>query len=82
MICAGVKLQGLGERSFRKFWRTDFPNISTGIYNCPKSEACAVAVQAVRDFVAENEGLEEIQFVCLDEENYRLDTAVVTIQPL
>jgi len=41
-----------------------------------------VAVQAVRDFVAENEGLEEIQFVCLDEENYRLDTAVVTIQPL
>jgi len=48
-----------------------FPNISTGIYGYPKAEATDVAIQAVRDFLTENQGiLEEIRFVCFDEENF------------
>jgi len=50
-----------------------FPNISTGIYGYPKSEACDVAIQAVQDFLLENQDvLEEIRFVCFDEENFEL----------
>ena len=50
-----------------------FPNISTGVYGYPKEEACAVAVQAVQTFIAEHpDVLEEVRFVCFDEENYDL----------
>lgn len=50
-----------------------FPNISTGIYGYPKEEAADVAIRAVRDFLSENQGvLEEIRFVCFDEENFEL----------
>lgn len=50
-----------------------FPNISTGIYGYPKMEACDVAILAVQDFLAENQAfLEEIRFVCFDEENFEL----------
>jgi len=49
-----------------------FPNISTGIYGFPKREACKIAVRTVRDFVEYVPGLEEVQFVCFDEENYAL----------
>jgi O-acetyl-ADP-ribose deacetylase (regulator of RNase III) len=50
-----------------------FPNISTGIFGYPKEEACEVAIRAVQDFLSENQGvLEEIRFVCFDEENFEL----------
>ncbi|MBO8157078.1 MAG: O-acetyl-ADP-ribose deacetylase [Bacillaceae bacterium] len=49
-----------------------FPNISTGVYDYPKKEAANVAIQTVRDFTKENEGLEKVIFVCFDDENYQL----------
>lgn len=50
-----------------------FPNISTGIYRFPKPEAASLALAAVREWVAAHpEALEEIRFVCFDEENFRL----------
>lgn len=50
-----------------------FPNISTGIYGYPKVEAADVAIQAVQGFLLENQDvLEEIRFVCFDEENFEL----------
>lgn len=50
-----------------------FPNISTGIYGYPKPEAANVAIDAVTSFLRENKNsLNEIIFVCYDEENYRL----------
>lgn len=50
-----------------------FPNISTGIYRYPKEEAATGAIAAVREFIAEHPGrIDEISFVCFDEENYRL----------
>jgi len=44
-----------------------FPNISTGIYKFPKELAAEIAVHEVQDF--ESEHIEEIIFVCFDEEN-------------
>lgn len=51
-----------------------FPNISTGVYRFPKALACEVAINAVQDFIKNNDigELEEIQFVCFDSENFEL----------
>lgn len=49
-----------------------FPNISTGIYHFPKDRAATVAVKTVNDFLANNEVVEKVIFVCFDDENFRL----------
>ncbi|QXV67247.1 O-acetyl-ADP-ribose deacetylase [Mucilaginibacter sp. 21P] len=49
-----------------------FPNISTGIYHFPKPEAAEIAVKTVNDFLQANQSIEEIIFICFDDENYRL----------
>ncbi len=50
-----------------------FPNISTGVYHFPKDRAAATAVSAVRDFTgAFPDAIEEIIFVCFDDENYNI----------
>ena len=47
-----------------------FPNISTGIYGYPKSEAAELAIKTVKSF--ETNSLEEVFFVCFDQENYQI----------
>lgn len=47
-----------------------FPNISTGIYHFPKKEAARIATEIVKQFSFES--IQEITFVCFDEENYKL----------
>ncbi|WP_046226649.1 O-acetyl-ADP-ribose deacetylase [Paenibacillus dauci] len=51
-----------------------FPNISTGIYGYPKSQAADVAIQAVKEYVhLSAEGhMQRIRFVCYDAENLAL----------
>ncbi len=49
-----------------------FPNISTGIYRFPKPLAASIAVETVKAFLAEHDSVEEVQFVCFDDENYEL----------
>ena len=49
-----------------------FPNISTSIYRFPKALAADVAIQSVRDFLKETDKIEEVLFICFDEENYKL----------
>jgi len=49
-----------------------FPNISTGIYHFPKSLAADIAIQEVQQFAANDKNIEEIFFVCFDDENYTL----------
>ena len=50
-----------------------FPNISTGIYGYPKPNAAQVAVQAVKDYLKDNEtSLQRVIFVCFDTENLKL----------
>jgi O-acetyl-ADP-ribose deacetylase (regulator of RNase III) len=49
-----------------------FPNISTGVYGYPKEAAAKIAFRTVVDFLAGNEQIEKIVFVCFDEDNYKL----------
>ncbi len=48
-----------------------FPNISTGVYNFPKRLAAEIALNAVRSF-AEQGILQQVSFVCFDDENFQL----------
>lgn len=49
-----------------------FPNISTGVYHFPKPQAADIAVKEVQQFAANEKSIDEIFFVCFDEENYSL----------
>jgi O-acetyl-ADP-ribose deacetylase len=49
-----------------------FPNISTGIYHFPKAQAAAIAIETVQRFMANDNSVEEVFFVCFDDENYDL----------
>lgn len=49
-----------------------FPNISTGAYGFPKDLASGIAISAVKDFLAENPEIQQVIFVCFDEENYEI----------
>jgi len=49
-----------------------FPNISTGAYGFPKDLASDIAISAVKDFLAENPEIQQVIFVCFDEENYEI----------
>jgi O-acetyl-ADP-ribose deacetylase len=49
-----------------------FPNISTGIYHFPKPGAAKIAIETVQRFMANDNSLEEVFFVCFDDENYAM----------
>ena len=49
-----------------------FPNISTGVYGFPKGRASHIAVEAVTQFLSENDQIKQVYFVCFDHENYEL----------
>jgi O-acetyl-ADP-ribose deacetylase (regulator of RNase III) len=46
-----------------------FPNISTGVYRFPKQRAAEIAVATVDNFLAANQQIEEVIFICFDDEN-------------
>jgi O-acetyl-ADP-ribose deacetylase (regulator of RNase III) len=46
-----------------------FPNISTGVYGFPKRDAAEVAVAAVEQWADDDDAIEEVIFVCFDDEN-------------
>ncbi|EKE22221.1 MAG: Appr-1-p processing protein [uncultured bacterium] len=50
-----------------------FPNISTGVYGYPIDEASLIAVQAVKDFLEEEEHqIERVYFVCFSDDDYKI----------
>jgi O-acetyl-ADP-ribose deacetylase (regulator of RNase III) len=49
-----------------------FPNISTGVYRFPKKLAAEIAIETVKAFLNDNQGVDRIVFVCFDDENYRI----------
>lgn len=49
-----------------------FPNISTGIYGYPKELAGGIAVKTVVNFLKLNEEIEEVIFICFDDDNHRI----------
>ena len=48
-----------------------FPSISTGVYRFPIKGASQVALQAVIDFIKQDESLTEVVFVLFDAETYQ-----------
>ena len=60
-----------------------FSNISTGIYHFPKKEAARLAINAVSSFLNEHMGeIQEVVFVCYDEENLSLYQQLLAIQKI
>jgi len=57
-----------------------FPNISTGVYGFPKQLAAQIAVDSVTSYLKENKYPTEVVFVCFDEENYALYSALLNIE--
>lgn len=49
-----------------------FPNISTGIYHFPKIKAAEIAISTVRDFLRTTDEIQQVIFVCFDQENYEI----------
>ena len=54
-----------------------FPNISTGVYGYPKDKAARIAVETVKKTLNETPGIEQVVFVCFDDENFRLYEGLV-----
>ena len=52
-----------------------FPNISTGIYRFPKLLAASIAIQTVKNFLSRSFDIDEVTFVCFEEDNYRIYNA-------
>ncbi len=55
-----------------------FPNISTGIYGFPKERAAKIAIETIRDFIIDNQDIEQIFFCCFDQENYLIYQNILT----
>ena len=55
-----------------------FPNISTGVYGFPKDRAAPVAVAAVRAHLETSDAIDEVVFVCFDDENLGLYEELLT----
>ena len=54
-----------------------FPNISTGIYGYPKKDAAEIAINAVSEFLKQNNSIDKVYFVCFDEENHQLYQSLI-----
>ncbi|MDE2058724.1 MAG: O-acetyl-ADP-ribose deacetylase [candidate division NC10 bacterium] len=57
--------------------RVAFPCISTGVYGYPKALAAQVAVETVRDFVASDQRVKEVIFVCFSTADLATYTALL-----
>lgn len=49
-----------------------FPSISTGAYGYPIEEAVEIVLKAIKDFLNDNEVIEEINFILFSEDNFRI----------
>jgi O-acetyl-ADP-ribose deacetylase (regulator of RNase III) len=55
-----------------------FPSISTGIFGYPVDKAAAVALQAVRDFLAQHSGIELVRFVLFSESDFEVYSSALS----
>jgi O-acetyl-ADP-ribose deacetylase (regulator of RNase III) len=58
-----------------------FPAISTGVYSFPPERAANIAIQTVRVHVDES-GVEQVQFVCFNDETFRIYDRLLSMRPL
>jgi len=55
-----------------------FPCISTGVYRFPKEKAAQIAVEEVNNFLKNNNVVENVRFVCFDEESFTIYKKLLT----
>ena len=49
-----------------------FPNISTGVYRFPKQLAAQIALKTINEELSKRQSIQEVIFVCFDEENFNI----------
>ena len=49
-----------------------FPNISTGVYRFPKQLAAQIALKTINEELSKGQSIQEVIFVCFDEENFNI----------
>ena len=49
-----------------------FPAISTGVYRFPPDRACRIAIATVSEFLAQEERIEKVVFVCFGADTHQL----------
>ncbi len=54
-----------------------FPAISTGIYSFPVERATRIALSCVKNFLANNDSIEKVIFVCFSENDYKIYESVL-----
>lgn len=54
-----------------------FPNISTGVYHFPKDRAAEISIHTVKAFLEKNDIPSKVAFVCFDDENYMIYSALL-----
>jgi O-acetyl-ADP-ribose deacetylase (regulator of RNase III) len=60
-----------------------FPGISTGVYRFPKQAAAETAINTVNEFGrAFPDALDEVTFVCFDDENYQIYQALLGVNTI
>lgn len=52
--------------------KTIAPNISTGIYRFPKQLAAQIAFKVINDELKQSQSVQEVIFVCFDDENFNI----------
>ena len=58
-----------------------FPSISTGVYGYPVAQAAVVALNAVKQFLAAHDGLDEVRFVLFDDATHdAYENALATME--
>lgn len=76
-LLASCYTNSLGLAVERECSTVAFPNISTGVYGFPKQAAAETAVAAVRGWVDATSDLDEVMFVCFDEDNRAIYSELV-----
>jgi O-acetyl-ADP-ribose deacetylase (regulator of RNase III) len=56
-----------------------FPNISTGVYRFPKDLAAKIAIDIIKEHVSTS--IQEVKFVCYDDENYKIYEKLLSCTP-
>ncbi|MGN8069194.1 O-acetyl-ADP-ribose deacetylase [Mucilaginibacter sp. 22184] len=72
VLLASAYLNSLKQAVQNNVTTIAFPNISTGIYHFPKQKAAEIAVHTVKHFLAGNGSIQQVIFVCFDDENYEI----------
>ena len=71
-LLADAYRNSLSLASAKKLRTIAFPSISTGAYGYPIREASRVAVKAVKDFLANDHGLDEVVFVLFSDRDLKV----------